>query len=362
MQSESLAAVAAPEAAMRRRYAGPIWTLIVLAPVIGEVLSGSTRLSFLFALVPEMMVWGCGALLCRELARRWQGGGPSLLCMGLALSVAEEFIIQQTSLAPLPFPGANAGYGRFWGVNWLYFLFMLGYESVWVVLVPVEVTELLFPARRSQPWLRKGGLIANCLVFVVGAYIAWFAWTQQALPKKMHVPPYHPPVSTIAAGVAAILLLMAVAYALRGVGLSNQNVSTHAVSKPAVNPWRPGLAALVMGSAWFQLISLVFNRTLLPVWIPLAAGCAGALLTYLLILHWSTRRAWEDRQRWSIAFGATLACVWVEYLSTVGWTRSDLVFKTTLDVLAVAGFLALGRKVWQRTAANWTESAGNIEP
>jgi hypothetical protein len=172
----------------------------------------------------------------------------------------------------------------------------------------------------------------------------------------MHVPPYHPPVPAIAAGVAAILLLVAAAYALRRTGLSHRNISIS-----AINPWLPGLAALVIGSAWFQLISLVFNRTLVPVWIPLAAGCVGAVLACLLVLHWSTHRAWEDKQRWSIAFGATLACMWVEYLSTVGWTRSDLVFKTILDVLAVAGFLALGRKVWQRTpAANHAEPAASI--
>src|ERR1700729_2932217 len=93
-----------------QRYAGPIWTLLLLAPFLAEVLSGSTRLSYIFVYIPEVMVWGGGALLCRELARRWRAGGTSLLLLGLALSVAEEFIIQQTSLAPLPFPGSNAGY------------------------------------------------------------------------------------------------------------------------------------------------------------------------------------------------------------------------------------------------------------
>src|SRR6478752_6101226 len=82
------------------RYRGPIWTLLVLAPVIAEVLSGATRLSILFVLVPEIMVWGGGALLARELVRRWRAGTVSLLCLGLALSMAEEFIIQQTSIAP----------------------------------------------------------------------------------------------------------------------------------------------------------------------------------------------------------------------------------------------------------------------
>jgi hypothetical protein len=162
------------------RYREPIWTLLLLAPFIAEVLSGSTRLSFLFVLIPEVMVWGCGALLCRELVRRWRGGATSLLMLGLALSIAEEFLIQQTSIAPLPFPGIYANFGRYYGVNWLYFLFMLGFESVWVVLVPVQVTELFFPDRRELPWLRKRGMIATCIAFLLGCRIAWFGWTQKA--------------------------------------------------------------------------------------------------------------------------------------------------------------------------------------
>src|SRR5215469_11080014 len=136
-----------------RRFRAPIWTLILLAPFIAEVLSGSTRASILFVYFPEVMVWGVGALFCRELARRWQAGGTSLLLLGLALSIAEEFIIQQTSIAPLPFPFSHADYGRMWGVNLVYLLFMLGFESVWVVVVPVQVTELFFPQKAEQPWL-----------------------------------------------------------------------------------------------------------------------------------------------------------------------------------------------------------------
>jgi len=39
-----------------------IATLLLLAPLIGEVLSGATRLSFIFAFMPEIMVWA--AALC----------------------------------------------------------------------------------------------------------------------------------------------------------------------------------------------------------------------------------------------------------------------------------------------------------
>lgn len=135
-----------------RLRTAPAITLLLLAPVIAEVLSGATRVSYIIVLVPEIMVWGCGALIIREVVVRWRGGWTSVLLLGLALSIAEEFIIQQTSPAPLPWLGSAPVYGRVWGVNWVYFLFMLGYESVWVVLVPVQVAELIFSERRNDRW------------------------------------------------------------------------------------------------------------------------------------------------------------------------------------------------------------------
>src|SRR5690348_10102402 len=80
---------------------GPIVTLLLLAPLIAELLSGATRLSVIYVLIPEIMTWGCGALIIRELVRRWQGGWPSLLLLAPTMAIAEEIIIQQTSLAPL---------------------------------------------------------------------------------------------------------------------------------------------------------------------------------------------------------------------------------------------------------------------
>lgn len=326
------------------RYRGAIWTLLILAPLIAEVLSGSTRLSFIYVLIPEIMVWGVGALLCRELVRRWQAGGISLLLLGLALSIAEEFIIQQTSIAPLPFPGADAGLDRVWGINWLYFLFMLGFESVWVVLIPVQVTELIFTAHRDKPWLRKRGLIACSFTFVIGAYIAWFGWTQQARPNKLHAAPYHPPAILIASGLAAIILLVLCAYRLRAFGHGCQ-IET----RPALSPWLVGIAAFVLAGAWWELIALVFvPRPQLPHWIPLAAGVVWATLTFALIHYWSASVLWSDTRRWSLSFGAILATIFVGYLSFAGWSTIDLAGKATLNLLAVVGFILLARRVWRR--------------
>ena len=329
------------------RYRGAIWTLLILAPVISEVLSGSTRLSILFVLIPEVMVWGGGALLCRELVRRWRAGATSLLLLGLALSVAEEFIIQQTSIAPLPFPGANAAYGRYLGVNWVYLLFMLGFESVWVVLVPVQVTELIFPDRREQPWLRKRGLIATCIAFLIGSRLAWYGWTQQARPR-LHADPYHPPVSLILIGLAAIAALIVLAWLVRGYGHAGQ-VDTR---QPA-SPWLIGIKASIFGAAWFELIGLIFVlHPGIAVWIPMTAGPIWALLSFILVRYWSAARGWRDIHRFALSFGAVLGCMVISDVSSVGWTRVDLIAKFIFQFLAFVGFLFLARKVRQREASS----------
>lgn len=322
------------------RYRGAIWTLLLLAPVIGEVLSGSTRLSILFVLIPEVMVWGCGALLARELVRRWRAGVISLVLLGLALSIAEEFLIQQTSLAPIPFPGANAAYGRYLGVNCVYFLFMLGFESIWVVLVPVQVTELLFPSKREQPWLRKRGLVATCIVFLLGCRIAWYGWTQQAL-KRMHVAPYHPPLVTIAVGLASIALLIYAAYLLRGSGHARGNAA-----RRSPGAWVVAITAFVFGLLWWGLLLLIFTpNPIIDANVALALGIIWAGLASSLLTYWSSSPRWNDMDRWAASFAATISSMLPGYLSLAGWSKPDLIFKVVVNVAAIAGFLLLARRI-----------------
>jgi hypothetical protein len=335
----------------RQRFAAPIWTLLLLAPFIAEVLSGSTRASFLFVFLPEVMVWGVGALFCRELVRRWRAGGTSLLFLGLALSIAEEFIIQQTSLAPLPFPGSHPDYGRVWGVNLIYFLFMLGYESVWVAVVPVQVTELFFPPYSRLPWLRKRGAIVTCIAFLVGCRIAWYGWTQQARPR-LHAAPYHPSWAMIALGLLLIVGLIGLAYLVRGFGRPSAEDRRRTI--PA---WLGGLTAFVMGSAWFWLIGQQFIlKPLQPFWVAIIAGAAWATIAFVLFSRWTSRPAWTEAHGFAAAFGATLACMLTPYLTITSWPRIDIVGKIIFDAVALAGFLLLARKVFARATAKRSDS------
>jgi hypothetical protein len=321
------------------RRAAPALTLAVLAPVIAEVLTGATRLSFLFVLVPEIMVWGCGALMIREAVRRWKGGGTSLVLLGLALAVAEEWVIQQTSLAPFAWPGAMVNYGRLWGVNWIWFLIMLGYECVWVTLVPVAVTELIFRERSEERWLSNAGWIVTGALFCIGSLLAWFLWTHIARPKTYHVPLYQPPVWQLVVGVLMIAVLVLAAYALRRVG-------TEKAKRWTPTAWAAFVAALALAVPWFWLMSFVFGaHTDWPFWGPIALGVAWGLAALWIVQRWVAAEGWSDMRRWALAFGATVASMGCGFLGSSAWPKMDLIFKIVVNVLAVAGFVLLARRI-----------------
>jgi len=342
--SASAPAPASASAATLKKGAGPAFALALLAPIIAEVLSGATRVSFIFALIPEIMVWGCGALIIREMVRRRHLPWTSMLLMGLGLSIAEEFVIQQTSLAPLPWISGPI-YGRALGVNWLYFLFMLGYESVWVVLVPVHLTELIFWRRGHQPWLRTRGLIISGLIFIVGSFAAWYAWIKRARPIVFHVPVYDPPKLTLLLGLLAIAGLVAIAL--------NLGSSPTTSANEAPNPWVSALFALAFGFPWYVLLGFVFTPNFkfraLPFWIPMLAGIAWAGAAFLLFRRWSSSAGWDDRHRYALIFAAILVCMIAGFLGSSTWPRIDVIGKSVLDIMAVVLLLLLGGLHFRRS-------------
>ena len=64
---------------------GPTVTLLLLAPIISELLYGSVRISVIFILIPEILTWGCGALLIRECVRDGAKVGKACCCWALRL-------------------------------------------------------------------------------------------------------------------------------------------------------------------------------------------------------------------------------------------------------------------------------------
>ena len=122
-----------------------VLVLIVMAPLVAEVFSGSTPITQPGLFLVDLLIYGPGALLIRELARRCQRGWASILLLGVAYGFIEEGLALQSLFDP--HYGTVALWGaRIFGVKWVYTSVVITWiHPVWSVAIPIALTELLFP-------------------------------------------------------------------------------------------------------------------------------------------------------------------------------------------------------------------------
>jgi len=156
----------------------PVITLLILAPFFGEMISGSSPPSEYFQLMPFLlltMLYGTGAVIIRESARRWKKGWVSILLMGMAYGIFEEGIMVRSffdsgwgDLRQLAF------YGRWIGVNWIWSIALTIFHAVVSISIPIAITELLFPKKKDILWLSKKELIISSIIFLINALLGPF--------------------------------------------------------------------------------------------------------------------------------------------------------------------------------------------
>jgi hypothetical protein len=315
--------------------------LVLAAPLVAEVLPGATRLSSLFVFPIEMCVWGGGALLIRYAVRRRQLRWPNLLLLGLALALAEECLIQQTSLAPLVVKLKGVAYARAAGVNYVYLLWALVYETVFVVFLPVYLVELIFPNRRDGLWVSRFGLVVVGLMFLIGSFFAWFTWTQIARVKVFHLPAYNPPVVSVVAAIVAICGLIFLALGPFCRGLTG---ASKPLAPPA--PILVGLAGAIWAALWYGLVLLAFGiAPSLPPAVAVGAGLIVAASAVFLLARWVSDAHWHQSHYFAVIFGTLLGSMTVGFVGFMGAAPGDLYFKIVVNVLAVVSMAALGCKV-----------------
>jgi hypothetical protein len=321
--------------------AAPAILLMLLAPTFTELLLGGTRLSTLIAFPPvllmEILVWGGGAVLLRGLTRKLKLGWSSLLLFALALAVAEEFVIQQTSLAPLVIRLKGVEWGRAGGLNYVYALWALVYEAAWVVLFPTLVAELVFPDRRDETWLNKPMAVVLSILFVLGATMAWFAWTHIARVQTFHQAIYNPTPTALLAALAVIA------------GLFVWGVKRPPTFGRARRPASAAVIALLgglWGVIWFLLAVLAFGiapRLSAPA--VFAAGMAVLLVIVLALPRWTSSAAWTQRHSYCLFAGALTGAMSISFLGFNGAAREDIAFKLVSNVIALLLMFLLGRRM-----------------
>jgi len=119
-------------------------------------------------------------------------------------------VILQTSLTPQFFPpDGETNFGWTYGVEWVYLTAMLRYESVYAIVLPVTLTELLFPQSRAVPWLGQRGLKVSATILVLCSAGVWYLRGHFGL-QKYGPSRYQVPGAYVGLALIAIVVLVGV--------------------------------------------------------------------------------------------------------------------------------------------------------
>lgn len=274
----------------------PVMVLILLAPLVAEVLPGSTPLTMPGLLLLDLLIYGPGALLIRELVRRRGRGWASILLLGAIYGLIEEGLALQSLFNPaynhVSLWGAYA-----FGINWVYAgVTIIWIHPVWSVAIPILLTELLFPARRATLYLRRFGLIVIGIWYALGvAIVGFFARTSY---------PYNVPPTLLGAVVLLVLVLVVIAlFALP------RRVPRPIRTLNAPQPWVVllviGIGALTLPSSLWRVEPAFasFPLVLVSLLVPLVVAAA----MIWLVRSFAPTRDWSDRHLLALASGALIA-------------------------------------------------------
>lgn len=285
----------------------PVLVLGAVAVVVPEIVFGATPLTEPGRILATLPIYAGGAILIRELARRRGAGWPQIAMLGVAYGIVEEGLALGSLFNPALFNAGEVG-ARAFGVNWTWTQWTLGYHAVWSILIPILLTELVFPDRRSEPWLGKIGLVIAGAVYVLGAVFLGLIFRLVVAPD-FEPPPLH-------LSVAAILVagLFVVALAPRGVP-GRSTLTVHGETVPS--PWLVGLASASAAFGWFGLLVLPGPvKSTAWVMVPMIAAAALLVAVASRVWEWSAPgNRWTDLHRLALAAGPLPASV------TYGLTR-----------------------------------------
>lgn len=79
----------------------PILSLVVLAPLIGEFLVGDFPVGQIYLICFVLPLYGFGALLIREVARRTGRGWPAMVSLAYVYGVLEKVLSINRSTIPI---------------------------------------------------------------------------------------------------------------------------------------------------------------------------------------------------------------------------------------------------------------------
>lgn len=231
--------------------------ILLIAPFFGEGLSGSSpplelvlpwHLAFMIAL------YGCGALLCREVAHRFGLGFSGLMLLGVAYAVWEEALVDRYWFVPRLWDDSAIGeYSAVWHTNVLLAAHLTVFHTAISICASVLVVEWLVPRGRHRPWVGRPGLV------VAGVLLAVTPIVYGEFDEL-------PPTSVLVAACVLLVLVVAMAFLI---GRRPRPATRTRVDRPE----RRGLGLLVgacMFAHWVLTYSVAETRMAWPLGVALA--------------------------------------------------------------------------------------------
>jgi hypothetical protein len=308
------------------------FALLLLAPLVGEYLLGNQPISALPALPFLAPLYGGGALLVRETARRTGRGWPAMVLLGAAYALIEEGPIDQMLWNPhyggVDMGAVYAGTHVGWlGTSVALLQSVLSMHTVWSICVPIALIES-FDRDPARPWLGRPGLMVTAVVFMAGS--VYLAVSQHGSEHFM---------ASWAQFAGAALAIVGLAVLAFVVGRHPRPRADIA----APRPWAVGCASFGLCSLyWGGQAFLVGGAS--P-WIAVAAWFVLAGVAVTLCVRWSRRRGWGAAHRLALAAGALLTYVWVGFMQVLSLGVSFAVGLIGSTVLGIGALLLLAAAV-----------------
>lgn len=306
----------------------PTWLIILVfclfAGLIAETfLTASTSpmdaVRHPFSVPFNVVLYGTFDLLAREILVRRRAGLASALLLGAAYGFVNEGVAAGTWYVIHP-----QGYAFIGRVDWVWALALTLFHAIISVLTPIAFLEILFPATRGQPLLRRWGMV-SCVVLFFGC--VFFAIAVLA-PLPLLLFAYRMTVLAVAVLFALVAVALPSRQAPHPASTPLPNPSASAAAPPAPPPpspparrlpglpglWRLRIVGFLAMFTFFLLTMLfpVLVAALLharPGGLLIAQGidCAAFLAFSALVIWrgwtWSQRAGWSPRQNLALLLG-----------------------------------------------------------
>lgn len=309
----------------------PGLTLFLLAPILGELLSGhQSPLEFFnpLSLIVLSLPYGCGAVICRELMVRWNKGRFSLLLLGAAYGMYEEGIVVRSFFDPAWGElGQLREYTYASGVSWTYAEVLIHFHVIVSITASVILAEIAFPGQRHKSWVSNKTL-ALCVV----ALLLW-------IPAGILMTSYFPPVYLY---LSAWLIICVLVLAARYLPAQLFKMRRITVLRPR---WFWLLGTLNM-TIFFFMVFFTPLYTILPYYVTALLLVALDSITLWIILRWSGNGfSWDDRHRLALIAGELSFFIYACFDQDLEkWKGLSIV-----AVMAIAALWLLNRSVAART-------------